>query len=535
MRHVGALVENNQEIYGTLASGGSFRATPAVLELRAPTGEIAGSFDTRFFSSVVRDGQTLTIGRRGNSSINVTTGTMQEAEALERVLQSAPDAPVGAAATTTQTSQGSGGRGFLKWGCIGGLVFAGLLAVCVVVGLLLLPDDEDDEPALAASTVTATATSPPADEPTATSEPAVEVTETVPPAETSVAVQPLPSPTAQEVASTPTTVPEPEPTATPEPEPTIESEPDAVGAGRSNPVPLGQSGTTADGEWQAQVNQVVRGDEAWQMVLDANQFNRPPDEGMEYVVVNMTMTYVGTSPEAQSVGRFDFNTTGDARVRWSWASAVHPSPELGADLFTGGETTGWVVLQAREGETNLLAIYEPSVSFAEGDELFLALEEGAAVAPILDRLADENDLGVARDNPAPFGETVVVENWEISLTEVIRGEAAWEMVLDTNQFNNPPEEGMEYIAVRATVRNVKGGHGSDRINRFMFESTGSANVIHDRPSVVQPEPDLDFDLYAGGQVNGWVIVQARIGETNVSLVFSSRQFFGGETRYLALE
>lgn len=498
--------------------------------------KLPGPLTHVFFSSVEREGQTLTIGRRGNSSITVTVGTLQEAEALEQVLQRAADAPVGSASSTTEATRETGGRGFLKWGCIGALAFAGLLAVCVVVGMLFLSDDEgDDDPGQAAAEATVTATAPAMDEPTATPAAVTEATEDVSPSATPEADDPSPTPEGSEPTATETAVPEP--TATPEPEPTatLEPEPDLVGAGRSNPVPLGQPGTTANGEWQAQVNEVVRGEEAWQMVLDANQFNDPPAEGMEYVVVNMTMAYVGTSPDVQSVDRFDFNTTGDARVRWSWASAVHPTPELDAELFAGGEATGWVVLQAREGETNLLAIYEPSVSFEEGDELFLALEEGASVVPILDRLADENDLGVARDNPAPFGETVVVENWEITLTEVVRGEAAWEMVLETNQFNDPPLEGMEYVAVRATVRNVKGGHGSDQIDRFMFESTGSSNVIHERPSLVQPEPELDFDLYAGGQVNGWVVVQARIGETNLSLVFSSRQFFGGETRYLALE
>ena len=93
--------------------------------------------------------------------------------------------------------------------------------------------------------------------------------------------------------------------------------------------------------------------------------------------------------EAQSVDSFWFQSTGDARVKWGWPSVVDPSPELDAELFTGAEATGWVTVLARQGETNLMIIFEPFLSSEEGDEAFLALQENARVAPLDTRLAEE--------------------------------------------------------------------------------------------------------------------------------------------------
>lgn len=284
-----------------------------------------------------------------------------------------------------------------------------------------------------------------------------------------------------------------------------------------------------------QVLEVIRGEEAWARILEANQFNDPAPEGHEYILINVRIKYIGDAAEAQRVDSTWFRSTGDARVKYKWASVVEPEPALRAELFPDAEATGWVVVLARQSEGNMMAIFEPLVSFDEGDELFLALDEGANVQPLEQRLADENDLGFDRQNPVPLGVHVVGDTWELWVIEAIRGDEALQRVKEANMFNEDPAEGMEYVIVHIGARNVKPDAGSDSISWLSFKATGDAGRVYDNPTVVDPEPSLDYDVYAGGEVHGWVTVQVAAGEQNIKLVYEPLFSLTGKPRYFALE
>ena len=71
--------------------------------------------------------------------------------------------------------------------------------------------------------------------------------------------------------------------------------------------------------------------------------------------------------------------------------------------------------------------------------------------------------------------------------------------------------------------------------RAGFATIGSENVRWNVPLVVDSEPNLDVHLYTGGAWEGWVTLQAAIGETDLLLVFEPLFDFTGEgRRYLAL-
>ena len=46
------------------------------------------------------------------------------------------------------------------------------------------------------------------------------------------------------------------------------------------------------------MNEVVRGEDAWTMVQDANEFNNPPANGMEYIAVKIHVRYIGKVEKA---------------------------------------------------------------------------------------------------------------------------------------------------------------------------------------------------------------------------------------------
>jgi hypothetical protein len=311
--------------------------------------------------------------------------------------------------------------------------------------------------------------------------------------------------------------------------------PTDLGKERSNPAPRAETIITKG--WEVSVIDEVRGNEAWKMVKEANQFNDPPAEGMEYIAVKVHVRYIGTEDKAENIDESFFTATGGANVLYDRPSVVDPEPSLDVYLYPGGEYEGWIVVQAAKGEGNLMLVIEKTFSFDENTIRYIALDEGASVSvsPELSSIKS-TDLGKERSNPAPRSEKIITEDWEVSLVDVVRGDEAWKMAQEANQFNDPPDEGMEYIAVKVHVRYIGTEDKAENIDESFFTTTGGANVLYDRPSVVDPEPSLDVYLYPGGEYEGWIIVQAAKGETEVVLVFEPLFDFSGDNkRFISLE
>jgi hypothetical protein len=303
---------------------------------------------------------------------------------------------------------------------------------------------------------------------------------------------------------------------------------------RSNPAL--RTDVVSAPNWDVQVLEVIRGDEAWQAIQAANQFNEPALEGWEYILVKLWVKSTATDSEEHPIGSGDFKITGDRLIRYTSASVVEPDPPLDAKLFTDGETEGWTAYLVNKGENSLILIIDELWNFDDDRFRFIALDEASiTVDP---ELADvePTDLGTDRASPAPFGETVTTEDWQVTVLEVVRGDEAWQMAQEANQFNDPPDEGMEYVAARVNVRYISTTDKAETIDGSSFNTTGSANTLYDLPLVVDPEPALDVALFPGGEYEGWVVLQAAQGETGLTLVFEPLFDFSGKNRrFLSLE
>lgn len=344
------------------------------------------------------------------------------------------------------------------------------------------------------------------------------------PAEPTHTPEPTDEPTA---TAEPTTAP----TATPQPSPT----PPPQGLSRSNPLPLAEPAVAPN--WTVQVLEVLRGDAAWQQVQAANQFNDPPADGNQYVLVKLAVENTSTEEEALQIGGSDFRMTGDRLIEYSSAFAAAPEPELDAELFTGGTAEGWVAFEVGADEGSLMLIVDELWNFDDDRYRFIALDDGAAlqVDSTLDQI-EPTDIGLSRAEPLSLGTTAVTNDWEITITEVRRGDDAWQLAESANMFNDLPADGMEYIAFFVTARQINTRDTAETIDSSFFRVTGSSNLLHDSPFVVEPEPQLDARLFPGGSYSGWVFEQAQSGETNLIAVFSPLFSFTDEdTRYLALE
>jgi hypothetical protein len=335
---------------------------------------------------------------------------------------------------------------------------------------------------------------------------------------------PVPEPTE-------TIPPTPVPTDTPQPTPT----PMPVGYSRALPFAPGE--TVSSESWEVQVLETVRGEEAWNKIIAANQFNDPPPEGMEYISILAHAKNISTSDDALQISASDFNVTGEDNVLYGRAYISEPEPELDAELFSDGETEGWMSFLVRESEGNLILVLDEMWSFDEDENRYLALDEGASVTvdPALFDIG-ATSVGLSRQDPAPIGETVTTDEFEITLTDVMRGDEVYNMLLEVNQFNDPPGEGMTYLSALIHARRIGTADRAVEIYDFNFDSTGNSNILYELPSVVEPDDGLDAYLFPGGETEGLVIVEVPEDETDLMLVFEPLFEFDDENlRFLAID
>jgi len=136
--------------------------------------------------------------------------------------------------------------------------------------------------------------------------------------------------------------------------------PSEVGTSRSNPIVSGETVNT--GLWRISIINSSRGEEAWNKILEANQFNDPANLGMEYILLSVSAQYVGNKVEGESIGRFDFRSTGDFNVLYGWLAIVAPSPSLDADLFNSGTSVGYIGMNIGVNESNPLLVLGSDLS-----------------------------------------------------------------------------------------------------------------------------------------------------------------------------
>lgn len=122
---------------------------------------------------------------------------------------------------------------------------------------------------------------------------------------------------------------------------------------RANPLPLGTEITSKD--WRVTINSVTAN--ANEEVMAANQFNEEPAPGTQYLLVNLTATYLGEDKGLDGEVSVAF-VNADGTVSNSYdAPVVGPEPMFGAnELYKDASSTGNVVIQVPEGADGLLRV-----------------------------------------------------------------------------------------------------------------------------------------------------------------------------------
>lgn len=117
-------------------------------------------------------------------------------------------------------------------------------------------------------------------------------------------------------------------------------------------------------EYSIRIVEVIRGDEAWDRVYAANQFNDPPLKGMDYVLVYAVVDLLSSTAEGPvHVFLCDWQALSGGRL-WQVASAFTPEPEFGGVIFPGQTMEGWVLLQVKQTDPEPLLAWH--INFYDG-------------------------------------------------------------------------------------------------------------------------------------------------------------------------
>lgn len=313
---------------------------------------------------------------------------------------------------------------------------------------------------------------------------------------------------------------------------TAATTPLGAGLSRANPIPHSTPLSTA--YWEVERLEMIRGYEALRLLHEANSLNEPPPEGWEYLLVRYRLQNKTNDEETSSLG---LHVTGNRLVtHFSFnADVVPPDPILQTDLAGGATSEGWTAYRIYEEEGSLMVIVEDYSNYEE-PTYYMALNEGASISVSQALVAIEPTLlGSQYEQPLPFSQVATAEEWQLSVLDVITGEAAWELVYEANQFNDPPEADRMYVLVRVRLRYIGLAEGPENIDDSAFKIVDSNGREYDAPSVVEPRPALDAELFPGGEATGWIVLQApQTAETLVMVFNPPFEHSGLNRRYFSL-
>lgn len=141
---------------------------------------------------------------------------------------------------------------------------------------------------------------------------------------------------------------------------------------RGNPYPVGS--IIENGDWRVVVNSVTPA--ATDSVLSENDFNEPPAEGSEYMLVNYSTTYIGNNEDGEmpAMVSVEYVTADGTTVNSYDSTVLAPDPiDTTSTLYKDGTITGNVVFEV-PSDTATQGVLAITPGFL-GDKVFVSTKE----------------------------------------------------------------------------------------------------------------------------------------------------------------
>ncbi len=149
-----------------------------------------------------------------------------------------------------------------------------------------------------------------------------------------------------------------------EPEEEIDEETETDENSRTNPAGLNEPFTVykdcifvGKATFELELLELVAGEEAWNMVREANQFNEEPGEGKEYILAKFRIKIIETEEdEPYDINHAQFDAVSAEGVTYDdFISISGLEPSLRNDLYEGAEHTGYTYFLIDENDTPVAA------------------------------------------------------------------------------------------------------------------------------------------------------------------------------------
>ena len=144
-------------------------------------------------------------------------------------------------------------------------------------------------------------------------------------------------------------------------------------------------------------------------------------------------------------------------------------------------------------------------------------------------VANKNEY--SRSNPAPINtvqtytkssEYFEEDNYTVAvrIVETLRGVNAWEKIKTANMFNSEAPAGYEYVLAKIafSVVDTK-GEFAVKPSSYNFVAYSSNNEEMPTPFVVEPSPELEGNLYVGGNAEGYLVFLVKSDDASPKLAY----------------
>jgi hypothetical protein len=143
-------------------------------------------------------------------------------------------------------------------------------------------------------------------------------------------------------------------------------------------------------------------------------------------------------------------------------------------------------------------------------------------------------FGLSRADPAPLGAVVQAGPVELQVLGVLSGPEAIDAVLAASPTNVEPREGLTYVAVNLSARNI--GSQPLWLDNDDFALTGDTGFVWRFLGARPPDPALEATLNPGETTEGWVAFGIPLEERSLLLIFDSLEIGGSwADRVLAIQ
>ena len=131
-------------------------------------------------------------------------------------------------------------------------------------------------------------------------------------------------------------------------------------------------------------------------------------------------------------------------------------------------------------------------------------------------------------NPAPIG-TMQTAQFEyivdkftanVTIKEILRGAAAWDLIKEANMFNEEAGTGYEYILAKIDFKLTNAPASKTYgLSGYNFDLISDKGKAYEKELVIAPEPELTAELYKNASSEGYVAFKVSVGDKAPKIAF----------------